>query len=207
MQLYVEREIIRRRRAPAFHHSRVRHGIKCRVHLDHFEMLRIPRKPLASRHLFRIPTLDKAGIRPAGRADENFSSFCLGGRSFDHPSTKSHPAAKANKIVILPLASTERMLFRFAQCRYRNYSRNAGWSSLVARQAHNLKAAGSNPAPATKFFDSERFRCATPSSAAIFMRKGSTCPPKIAQGNIHASQPWRKKIQRSSVVESRRSRD
>jgi hypothetical protein len=26
---------------------------------------------------------------------------------------------------------------------------NAGWSSPVARQAHNLKAAGSNPAPAT----------------------------------------------------------
>ncbi|MGO7732517.1 hypothetical protein ACC704_31030, partial [Rhizobium johnstonii] len=25
-----------------------------------------------------------------------------------------------------------------------------GWSSPVARQAHNLKAAGSNPAPATK---------------------------------------------------------
>jgi hypothetical protein len=43
------------------------------------------------------------------------------------------------------------MLFRFAQRRYRNYSKNAGWSSLVARQAHNLKAAGSNPAPATNF--------------------------------------------------------
>ena len=27
----------------------------------------------------------------------------------------------------------------------------AGWSSPVARQAHNLKAAGSNPAPATIF--------------------------------------------------------
>jgi hypothetical protein len=27
----------------------------------------------------------------------------------------------------------------------------AGWSSLVARQAHNLKVVGSNPAPATKF--------------------------------------------------------
>jgi hypothetical protein len=26
---------------------------------------------------------------------------------------------------------------------------DAGWSSPVARQAHNLKAAGSNPAPAT----------------------------------------------------------
>ena len=25
---------------------------------------------------------------------------------------------------------------------------DAGWSSLVARQAHNLKVAGSNPAPA-----------------------------------------------------------
>ena len=29
---------------------------------------------------------------------------------------------------------------------------DAGWSSLVARQAHNLKVVGSNPAPATKFF-------------------------------------------------------
>ena len=31
------------------------------------------------------------------------------------------------------------------------YAGNAGWSSPVARQAHNLKAAGSNPAPATKY--------------------------------------------------------
>ena len=29
-------------------------------------------------------------------------------------------------------------------------SSGAGWSSPVARQAHNLKVAGSNPAPATK---------------------------------------------------------
>ena len=28
----------------------------------------------------------------------------------------------------------------------------AGWSSLVARQAHNLKVVGSNPTPATKKF-------------------------------------------------------
>ena len=32
----------------------------------------------------------------------------------------------------------------------RNQIPGAGWSSPVARQAHNLKAAGSNPAPATK---------------------------------------------------------
>ena len=30
-----------------------------------------------------------------------------------------------------------------------DYGRIAGWSSPVARQAHNLKVAGSNPAPAT----------------------------------------------------------
>ena len=30
--------------------------------------------------------------------------------------------------------------------------RNAGWSSLVARRAHNPKVVGSNPAPATKGF-------------------------------------------------------
>jgi hypothetical protein len=34
---------------------------------------------------------------------------------------------------------------------YRSPTTGAGWSSPVARQAHNLKAAGSNPAPATKF--------------------------------------------------------
>ena len=28
---------------------------------------------------------------------------------------------------------------------------NAGWSSPVARKAHNLEVAGSNPAPATSF--------------------------------------------------------
>ena len=28
----------------------------------------------------------------------------------------------------------------------------AGWSSLVARQAHNLKVGGSNPSPATNLF-------------------------------------------------------
>ena len=31
----------------------------------------------------------------------------------------------------------------------------AGWSSPVARQAHNLKAAGSNPAPATSSYTSD----------------------------------------------------
>ena len=35
-------------------------------------------------------------------------------------------------------------------CRAAAHIGDAGWSSPVARQAHNLKVAGSNPAPATK---------------------------------------------------------
>ncbi len=34
--------------------------------------------------------------------------------------------------------------------RHQTTTPNAGWSSPVARQAHNLKVAGSNPAPATR---------------------------------------------------------
>ena len=33
---------------------------------------------------------------------------------------------------------------------------SAGWSSLVARRAHNPKVVGSNPAPATKMFQQVR---------------------------------------------------
>jgi hypothetical protein len=41
-----------------------------------------------------------------------------------------------------------------AVCQHNPHGRGfgAGWSSPVARQAHNLKVAGSNPAPATNFF-------------------------------------------------------
>lgn len=41
---------------------------------------------------------------------------------------------------------------------------DAGWSSLVARRAHNPEAVGSNPAPATKFQApfGELFLCAAP---------------------------------------------
>ena len=113
-------------------------------------MLGIPSEPLARRHLFRIPTLDKARIRPTGCADENFSGFDFARKSLGHASTKSHTTANANRIAISRRCGRTNA-FRFAQHRYRNYYRNAGWSSLVARQAHNLKAAGSNPAPATNF--------------------------------------------------------
>ena len=35
----------------------------------------------------------------------------------------------------------------------KNRTYTAGWSSLVARQAHNLKVGGSNPSPATKLLN------------------------------------------------------
>src|SRR5437870_13892485 len=89
MQLYVEGEITRRRCAPPLHHSRFRHGIKRRVHLDQFEMLRVPTEPLACRHLFRIPTLDKTGVRPARSADTNLSA---------HTSTKSQRRRKQTRL-------------------------------------------------------------------------------------------------------------
>src|SRR5271157_2893166 len=38
----------------------------------------------------------------------------------------------------------------------RRYDRSAGWSSLVARWAHNPKVGGSNPPPATKFLQKTR---------------------------------------------------
>ena len=60
---------------------------------------------------------------------------------------------------------------------------HAGWSSPVARQAHNLKVTGSNPVPATKFIRSAKapvspalFACPSP-NASIRNSCGSSCVP------------------------------
>ena len=56
---------------------------------------------------------------------------------------------------------------------------DAGWSSPVARQAHNLKVVGSNPTPATKHRKSRKImRSMVACSAALFL-----CPfaqPSVA---------------------------
>jgi hypothetical protein len=57
---------------------------------------------------------------------------------------------------------------------------DAGWSSPVARQAHNLKAAGSNPAPATIFI------CSTKSSG---LKAGSFSFACLESRRIAASSP------------------
>src|SRR5262245_11155810 len=118
MQLYIEREVIRRRCAPAFKHSRFGHGIKSGVHLDRFEMLRIPLKPLAGGHFFWIPPLDKPGIRPARRANEDFSCWVFAPRVSRHASTKSQPVAHATRLAFLTGVPTKNFLFRFALNRH-----------------------------------------------------------------------------------------
>ena len=60
-------------------------------------------------------------------------------------------------------AVSERRLFRlWSISRYRRDEHGAaGWSSPVARQAHNLKVVGSNPTPATiAFFRPAAFQVA-----------------------------------------------
>ena len=53
-----------------------------------------------------------------------------------------------------------RVLSREGGCK-ENRCVGAGWSSLVARRAHNPKVVGSNPAPATNFqsdFENNRYK-------------------------------------------------
>ena len=56
----------------------------------------------------------------------------------------------------------------------------AGWSSPVARQAHNLKVAGSNPAPATNIKKSRSFHAA----AFLFVVRhpASMVPQRLMNG-------------------------
>ena len=46
---------------------------------------------------------------------------------------------------------------------------DAGWSSPVAREAHNLEVVGSNPAPATRLFCEKSQVVANPSNAGVFL--------------------------------------
>ncbi len=54
-------------------------------------------------------------------------------------------------------------------------SPDAGWSSPVARQAHNLKVTGSNPVPATKL--SPLDQSASSGLTGFFMARATTHPP------------------------------
>src|SRR5436305_3379827 len=48
-----------------------------------------------------------------------------------------------------PAKNSDEWVDRGAACGYHEIRLIAGWSSLVARKAHNLEVVGSNPTPAT----------------------------------------------------------
>src|SRR5438128_11573346 len=96
MQLYIENEIVRRRRAPPLYRSRVRDRIESRIDFDHFEMLRVPGESFVRRHFFWIPTLDKSGICPARRADQDPIAIFLCSARRGHPLREPPPLQNAN---------------------------------------------------------------------------------------------------------------
>ena len=72
---------------------------------------------------------------------------------------------------VAPFQAGRRLLHRPRRAGHsRAVTVSAGWSSPVARQAHNLKVAGSNPAPATKLSNkiSRLGKCLT----GFFFKKG-----------------------------------
>ena len=69
--------------------------------------------------------------------------------------------------------------------------RTAGWSSPVARQAHNLKVVGSNPAPATNFrrlFDGRIRSAYNPAAAGSWVQIPP--PQPISRGCTHTASLW-----------------
>ena len=62
-------------------------------------------------------------------------------------------AARSSNILLNTQKRTHTTPKPIAPVPHKHTSANAGWSSPVARQAHNLKVAGSNPAPATTFIE------------------------------------------------------
>ncbi len=71
----------------------------------------------------------------------------------------SNPAPATNSFVSLRLCKQSKADKRHqATARLEGDNSDAGWSSSVARRAHNPKVVGSNPAPATNSFVSLRLR-------------------------------------------------
>src|SRR5947209_7852765 len=67
------------------------------------------------------------------------------------PRSKTKNDDFVTKGAVAPFQAGKRLLHNRRRAgRPRAVTVSAGWSSPVARQAHNLKVAGSNPAPATK---------------------------------------------------------
>ena len=85
----------------------------------------------------RSPFQRQSGLVHTPRTRRALPRGCLPGK----PSGREKQATRAALALNPPSPAFSEGAQRF----------NAGWSSPVARQAHNLKVIGSNPIPATKF--------------------------------------------------------
>ena len=92
-----------------------------------------------------------------------------------HPLGTSNGRTTSVYLAWYPAAFHWKVLPRFDDGGSRCYDRSAGWSSLVARWAHNPKVGGSNPPPATNFFN--QLQPFGPERSAHF----SLIPPAIAR--------------------------
>ena len=139
-------------------------------------MLRVPGETIGRRHFLRIPVLDKARIGPTRCPDKN-----LPGR---------HRR-------ILSAGPAISQWFAFLRCTQQHdlayFCYDAGWSSLVARQAHNLKAAGSNPAPATNFPAVYRVHVLRNSRGQFYVGLTDNIPRRLDQHNQGISRWTRSK--------------
>jgi hypothetical protein len=76
--------------------------------------------------------------------------------SWFSPSEKkgSNPLRATRSNTRLRIPTAEEPASKPGQCEFESHRRyvvqHAGWSSLVARKAHNLEVVGSNPSPATQ---------------------------------------------------------
>ena len=77
----------------------------------------------------------------------------------------------------------DNVIFSEIEAKVRATDINAGWSSPVARQAHNLKVAGSNPAPATNITNSQKtLEPGWPTSSCLNIVQLKHIPVKIFGG-------------------------
>src|SRR5207248_10078512 len=89
--------------------------------------------------------------------------------------------------------------FQRARHSCRIYSHLAGWSSLVAQHAHNLKVAGSNPAPATNLFQTAvAYRV-----YVIQNREGKFYIGLSDDADLRRLRGWRVRVIRFSLIRQR----
>ena len=79
----------------------------------------------------------------------------------------------------------DNVIFSEIEAKVRATDINAGWSSPVARQAHNLKVAGSNPAPATNITNFQKtLASGCPTSSYLNIGQLKHIPVKIFGGCV-----------------------